>query len=86
MTYLFQNRVTAQGRQGKGVIYIFAAGNGKVNGDMCGCDPFVSSIYTIAVASSNQLGQFSIYSERCASIMATAYSGDRVNRYNVVRL
>ncbi|XP_065213884.1 neuroendocrine convertase 1-like [Planococcus citri] len=73
-----------KGLKGKGVVYIFAGGNGKVRGDNCGCDPFVSSMHTIAVASCNQLGRRSKYSERCAAILVTAYSGDKINAFNVV--
>ena len=56
---------SAQGRQGKGLIYAFAAGNDKSLGDNCGGDSFVSSIYTIAAAISNFRGQMTSYSERC---------------------
>ena len=74
----------SQGRGGKGLIYIFACGNGKKDGDNCGCDPFVSTIYTIAVASCDHRGKMTNYSERCASVMVTTYSGDRSTPYNVV--
>eukprot|EP00102_Acyrthosiphon_pisum_P004013 XP_001947137.2 PREDICTED: neuroendocrine convertase 1 [Acyrthosiphon pisum] len=64
-----------QGRDGKGAIYVFAAGNGKTEGDNCACDGYVNSMYTIVVASCDDSGHVAHYSERCASIMATAYSG-----------
>ncbi|KAE9538815.1 hypothetical protein AGLY_005397 [Aphis glycines] len=64
-----------QGRDGKGAIYVFAAGNGKTEGDNCACDGYVNSIYTIVIASCDDSGHVAHYSERCASIMATAYSG-----------
>ncbi len=51
---------------------------------MCGCDPYVSSIYTISVASCDFNGLVTDYSERCASIFITAYSGDKSTPYNVV--
>jgi len=54
---------------------VFAAGNGKTEGDNCACDGYVNSIYTIVVASCDDSGHVAHYSERCASIMATAYSG-----------
>ncbi|KAL5239580.1 hypothetical protein ACI65C_006990 [Semiaphis heraclei] len=63
------------GRDGKGAIYVFAAGNGKIEGDNCACDGYVNSIYTIVIASCDDSGHVAHYSERCASIMATAYSG-----------
>jgi len=64
-----------RGRDGKGAIYVFAAGNGKADGDNCACDGFVNSIYTIVIASCDDSGHVTHYSERCAAITATAYSG-----------
>lgn len=54
---------------------MFAAGNGKSDGDNCACDGYVNSIYTIVVASCDDSGHVNHYSERCAAIMVTAYSG-----------
>ena len=68
---------------------MFAAGNGKGSGDNCGCDRMVSSIYTIAVAGCDHQGKVLFYSERCASIMVTAYSSvysKKGNPFNVVRI
>lgn len=62
---------------------MFAAGNGKADGDNCACDGFVNSIYTIVIASCDDSGHVTYYSERCASIMATAYSGSGLTK-NVV--
>lgn len=64
-----------QGRNGKGAIYVFAAGNGKAEGDNCACDGYVNTIYTIAIASCDDNGHVAHYSERCNGIIATAYSG-----------
>jgi hypothetical protein len=61
------------------VIYVFAAGNGKKRGDNCGCDPLVSSIYSIAVATCSYRGKITEFSERCASVMVTTYSGNVSN-------
>lgn len=62
---------------------MFAAGNGKADGDNCACDGYVNSIYTIVVASCDDSGHVTYYSERCAAIMVTAYSGSGLTR-NVV--
>lgn len=72
-----------KGREGKGVIYVFAAGNGKSEGDNCACDGFVNSIYTIVIASCDDSGHVTHYSERCAAIIATSYSGSGLTK-NVV--
>ncbi|XP_054160266.1 neuroendocrine convertase 1-like [Oppia nitens] len=62
------------GRQGKGAIYVWASGNGGMKGDNCNCDGYVSSIYTIAIGSASQSGQFPFYGERCSSTLAVTYS------------
>ena len=62
------------GRGGKGVIYVWASGNGGISGDNCNCDGYVSSIYTLSIGSTSQHGQFPWYGERCASTLAVAYS------------
>lgn len=64
---------------------MFAAGNGKPEGDNCACDGYVNSIYSIVIASCDDSGHVAHYSERCASIMATAYSGSGQEK-NVVSI
>eukprot|EP00095_Tigriopus_kingsejongensis_P012220 maker-scaffold528_size145933-snap-gene-0.25 protein:Tk12220 transcript:maker-scaffold528_size145933-snap-gene-0.25-mRNA-1 annotation:"prohormone convertase 1" len=39
-----------KGRSGKGIIYVWAAGNGGMHSDNCNCDGYTSSIYTISIA------------------------------------
>ena len=46
---IFINVVFFQGRKGKGVIYVWAAGNGGSKGDNCNCDGYTSSIYTLSI-------------------------------------
>lgn len=74
----------AQGRGGKGVIYVFPAGNGKGFSDTCGYDMFVNTMYTITVAGVDHTGKANQYSERCAGVMVTTYSGDLNTSYNIV--
>ncbi|KAK7866825.1 hypothetical protein R5R35_005255 [Gryllus longicercus] len=63
-----------EGRGGRGAIYVWASGNGGSRGDNCDCDGYIGSIYTLAVGSASQRGQFPWYGERCAATMATTYS------------
>lgn len=63
-----------EGRKGKGVLYIWAGGNGGTHGDDCNCDGYTSSIYTISVASVTQKGMVPYYSEMCAVTLASTYS------------
>ncbi|XP_071160494.1 furin-like [Mytilus edulis] len=67
------------GRNGKGVIYIWAAGNGGTT-DNCNADGYVNSIYTVAITSV-QIGQNAWYSEVCAPVLAAAYGGSKLDRF-----
>ncbi|XP_063600143.1 neuroendocrine convertase 1-like [Penaeus indicus] len=62
------------GRQGKGIFYVWASGNGGSSGDNCNCDGYTSSIYTLSISSASESGKFPWYGERCASTLASAYS------------
>ncbi|KAK3604600.1 hypothetical protein CHS0354_027453 [Potamilus streckersoni] len=77
----FEQGVT-QGRGGKGVIYVWAAGNGGTD-DNCNADGYANSIYTVTISSVNSLGQPAWYSEVCASTLAVTYSRDKNQRYMV---
>ncbi|XP_068205095.1 neuroendocrine convertase 1-like [Palaemon carinicauda] len=63
-----------EGRDGKGIVYVWAAGNGGSAGDDCNCDGYTSSIYTLSISSASETGLFPWYGERCASTLAAAYS------------
>ncbi len=43
-----------EGRNGKGVIYVWASGNGGRHGDNCDCDGYTGSIYTISISSASE--------------------------------
>lgn len=74
-----------QGRQGKGAIYTFAAGNGRHANDNCAADGYINNPYTIAIASVSQHGKTVYYSERCTAIFAGTYSGGNKYDEKVVR-
>lgn len=63
-----------EGRKGKGVIYVWASGNGGRHGDNCDCDGYTGSIYTISISSASEHQLAPWYAEKCASTMATTYS------------
>lgn len=67
-----------QGRGGRGSIYVWASGNGGLKSDDCGCDGYVSSIYTVAIASASRNGKFPWYADMCSGILATAYHDQRI--------
>ncbi|XP_020608042.1 neuroendocrine convertase 1-like [Orbicella faveolata] len=65
-----------QGRHGKGSIFVFAAGNGGINGDSCAFNGYVNSIHTIAISGVDWDGLVPAYTEPCAAIMAVTYGQD----------
>ncbi|XP_068085215.1 furin-like protease 1 isoform X2 [Anabrus simplex] len=73
-TAAFQRGVTL-GRNGKGVIYVWAVGNGGYKGDNCNLDGYASSIYTLSVNSLTEEGLSCFYDEPCSSTLASVYVG-----------
>ncbi|VDN01751.1 unnamed protein product [Thelazia callipaeda] len=63
-----------QGRGGKGVIYVWASGNGGLNGDGCDCDGYIDNIYTFSVSSVSEDGTFPWYAEKCTAVLSSTYS------------
>ena len=72
--YIYVLIIDLQGRNGKGVIYVWAAGNGGLNHDSCAADGFSSSIYTISIGSADEYGRQADFDESCSSKMAVTYS------------
>ena len=63
------------GRNGKGVVYVWAGGNGRGSDDRATYDPYTSSRYTIAVGASGGEGIYSEYSEPGPCLLVNAPSG-----------
>ncbi len=66
----------ANGRGGKGTIFVWAGGNGKQNSDDSNYDGYNTSPYVIAVAASNYAGAQSYYSENGCDLFVNAPSND----------
>lgn len=62
------------GRVRKGIVYVWAGGNGYLSGDHTGADSFVNSPFTIAVAATTNSGVQSFYSEEGSAILVNAPS------------
>lgn len=74
------------GRDGKGNLYVFAAGNGGNFQDNCNFDGYTNSIYSITVASIDRKGLHPGYSESCSGTMVVTYSsgsGDYIHTTDV---
>ena len=68
----------ANGRDGRGLIYVWAAGNGRQEDDDVNFDGFANSRYTIAVGSITNRGTVAPYSEDGAPLMVVAPSSDGI--------
>ena len=64
----------ANGRDGKGNIWVWAGGNGGNNGDNVNFDGYANNRYIIAVGALTNSGSRSSYSERGAPLLVSAYS------------
>lgn len=63
-----------KGRQGKGNLFVFAAGNGHGSGDNCNFDGYTNSIYTITIGGIDRKGLHGKYSEHCSAQLGVSYS------------
>ncbi|MEB3826582.1 SBBP repeat-containing protein [Phormidium sp. CCY1219] len=64
----------AEGREGKGNVYVYAAGNDRWLGENVNYNPFANSRHTIAVGAIGPDGKQSSYSESGASLFISAPS------------
>jgi kexin len=64
----------AEGRGGKGVLYLWAGGNGRTFSDNSNYDGYANWRYTIAVGASTSAGEQSYYSESGANLCVNAPS------------
>ncbi|PYH46739.1 kexin kexB [Aspergillus saccharolyticus JOP 1030-1] len=62
------------GRDGKGSIFVFAAGNGANYDDNCNFDGYTNSIYSITVGAIDRENKHPSYSESCSAQLVVAYS------------
>ncbi|KAF2459791.1 peptidase S8/S53 domain-containing protein [Lineolata rhizophorae] len=65
------------GREGKGTIYVFAAGNGANNDDNCNFDGYTNSIYSVTVGAIDRENNHPYYSEKCSAQLVVTYSSGR---------
>lgn len=69
-----------KGRNGLGVIYVWATGNGGLTFDDCNADGYVSSIETLAVGSVSNNGEIPYFMEQCTSTMAVIPTGGQKDK------
>ena len=83
MASAFANAVTS-GRGGKGTIFVWAAGNGKLKENNSNYDGYANSIYTIAVGATDSTGQSSYYSEPGSNVLICAPSNGNGSALGIV--
>jgi len=59
-----------RGRSGKGLVYTWASGNGRGDGDSCAYDGYASNPYVNAIGAVDISGRQAWYSEGCSALMA----------------
>jgi kexin len=62
------------GRNGKGSIIVFAAGNGGRHDDNCNFDGYANSIYTLTIGAIDRDDRRPAYGELCAAQLLVTYS------------
>eukprot|EP01112_Ceratiomyxa_fruticulosa_P009561 TRINITY_DN2502_c0_g2_i1.p1 TRINITY_DN2502_c0_g2~~TRINITY_DN2502_c0_g2_i1.p1 ORF type:complete len:581 (+),score=144.40 TRINITY_DN2502_c0_g2_i1:486-2228(+) len=68
-----KNAVTSN-RNGKGSLYVWAGGNGRVSGDNCNYDGYANSRFVLTFGAIDYNGKQSYYSESCAALIAVTPS------------
>ncbi|HUR21043.1 MAG TPA: S8 family serine peptidase, partial [Vicinamibacterales bacterium] len=63
------------GRQGKGRVFVWSSGNGRLNADDCNFDGYANSRFVIAVGAATDGGNQVTTSEACSALMLLAPSG-----------
>ena len=72
------------GRQGKGTIFVFSAGNANHKGQDVNYEAMKFTRYTIAVGAVGKLGQHSLYSTAGSALLVSAPGGDHEFSHNHV--
>ena len=70
-----------EGYGGKGVLYVFAAGNDADLEGNANLDEFKNHFHVTTVCATNNLGQRSVYSNQGANLWVRAPSGDRTENH-----
>ncbi|XP_035677396.1 furin-like protease kpc-1 [Branchiostoma floridae] len=74
LTYAAMKLSAEKGRNGKGSIYMFSAGNGGNYGDSCAYNGYINNIYAIGISAVLTDGSLARYDEACTSIFGVTYS------------
>jgi subtilisin family serine protease len=74
LTESAMQRAVQEGRNGLGVVYVWAAGNGRAQLDSCNYDGFANNRKVIPVAAVDFFAKNTYYSEWCSSLLVSAPS------------
>jgi len=68
-----------QGRDGKGIVFVFASGNNAPEGANVNFDAVLDNRFTISVGAIHQRGNIAFYSAGGAALLVVAPAGDGVD-------
>lgn len=63
-----------EGRNGKGSIFVFAAGNGQLGRDNCNFDGYANGAFALTIGAIGADNSSPYYMEECAAMLAVTYS------------
>ena len=75
-------RGVLEGRSGRGIVYVFSAGNGNAGGMNVNFEIYLHSRFTITVGATDKLGLHSYYSTTGSSLFISAPGGDATQHSN----
>ena len=75
-------RGVLEGRSGRGIVYVFSAGNGNAGGMNVNLEIYLHSRFTITVGATDKLGLHSYYSTTGSSLFISAPGGDATQHSN----
>lgn len=78
VTSMVLEEAMANGRDGKGTIYVWASGNGGKNDD-CNADGYQTLRYSVSISAVGLNGDTPYYAEPCAAALASTFSSGFVH-------
>ena len=79
-------RGIVEGREGRGAVYVFAAGNGKRNGDNCNADGYANAPFAFTIGAIDQDNNSPPYSEECAPMLGVTYSSSATHKMHTTEV
>lgn len=69
-----------EGRNGRGSIFVFAAGNGQLGKDNCNYDGYANGAFSLTIGAISADNSSPYYMEECAAMLAVTYSSGGLSK------